>query len=475
MAARSLTLEQRLGRHTVVDLRAMVWHLGDVEHPHAAERCKDPLLRGSKPELISWMVDELKDDLIALLPIPPSTLNDWRTAWHRVTDATKLARAGELQQALLRKDAAARLAQEQKHAAGGGGQLASVDAEAKRLGEDAKGNDIHEEKHPQPKRLRPVEATIESMTCTCGNVQPLSTAMDLGCLRCGAAPPKRRAMDDAREEKHLALSGRFSSSQLASLSMPSASARIGMQQQHLLDISQSRVPSMDLAPLAKSILDKAREGQTYIPIDSLMPRKRTTSSAAGSGLAVDDYETVIAVSSTSNRIIKVAEGERLTMSVARTIDGLAGIVEIIVHQLIGVVYRDSPIFCGQLFGLLSVVIDVDRIYGWKVARLYVDSVLEQRLVRAIDVRCVQYDLLSNAASQITQSQLPNVRATAAPSSSSSTASGKSSTGVCYKWNLGVACANTPCPFTHNCRSCHGNHRQSECPVKKPGKSNKKEG
>jgi hypothetical protein len=55
--------------------------------------------------------------------------------------------------------------------------------------------------------------------------------------------------------------------------LPSSSSRNIRAQLNPLDISLSRVPGafLDLAPVASSILDKARAGQTYIPIDTLMP------------------------------------------------------------------------------------------------------------------------------------------------------------------------------------------------------------
>jgi hypothetical protein len=197
-------------------------------------------------------------------------------------------------------------------------------------------------------------------------------------------------------------------------------------------------------------------------------------------LATDEYESVFALSA-SNHLVRVAEGERLTMSVARSIDSFAGIVEVIVHQLIGVVYRDSPQLCFQLFGLLSVAIDVDRMYGWKATKLYVDSVLQQRLIREFDISIVQQDLLSNAFNQLLLSQHPTIKSgtTSASTTSSigsigtSATSDKSSKGVCWKFNSGQPCAKTPCPFPHVCRICQGNHRKAECTANKGTKSGKK--
>jgi hypothetical protein len=96
----------------VDDLKAIVWHFGDVNHVRAEERCKDPRSLGSKPQLISWMVQELKDELLASLPIVPATLTDWRTDWHRVTDEIVLARDADLQAVLSRRDELARAEQE---------------------------------------------------------------------------------------------------------------------------------------------------------------------------------------------------------------------------------------------------------------------------------------------------------------------------------------------------------------------------
>ena len=140
-------------------------------------------------------------------------------------------------------------------------------------------------------------------------------------------------MHDFREEKHDdPAPGHVSSSQQVLLSpsqpalhqspqqlLPSSSSRNIRAQLNPLDISLSRVRGafLDLAPVASSILDKARAGQTYIPIDTLMPRKRSTPSATSSGLAADEYESVFALSS-SNHLVRVAKGERLTMSVARS-------------------------------------------------------------------------------------------------------------------------------------------------------------
>jgi hypothetical protein len=513
-----VTLEQRLNRNTVDDLKAIVWHFGDVNHVRAEERCKDPRSLGSKPQLISWMVQELKDELLTSLPIVPATLTDWRTDWHRVTDETVLARDADLRAVLSRRDELARAEQERKDKeeqerkakADRDAHRPSVDEEARRIEvearrievearraeEEAKRADREEAPQPASKRRRAGAASMELMTCSCGNVQPLASAMDAGCLKCGAAPLRNRIIHDFREGKHDdPAPGHVSSSQQVLLSpsqpalhqspqqlLPSSSSRNIRAQLNPLDISLSRVPGafLDLAPVASSILDKARAGQTYIPIDTLMPRKRSTPSATSSGLATDEYESVFALSS-SNHLVRVAEGERLTMSVARSIDSFAGIVEVIVHQLIGVVYRDSPQLCFQLFGLLSVAIDVDRMYGWKATKLYVDSVLQQRLIREFDISIVQQDLLSNAFNQLLLSQHPTIKSgtTSASTTSSigsigtSATSDKSSKGVCWKFNSGQPCAKTPCPFPHVCRICQGNHRKAECTANKGTKSGKK--
>ena len=36
-------------------------------------------------------------------------------------------------------------------------------------------------------------------------------------------------------------------------------------------------------------------------------------------------------------------------------------------------------------------------------------------------------------------------------------------GACYAWNDGNPCKQTPCPFTHVCSKCGGQHKRSACP------------
>jgi len=49
------------------------------------------------------MVQELKDELLASLPIVPATLANWRTDWHRVTDEIVLARDADLQAVFVKR------------------------------------------------------------------------------------------------------------------------------------------------------------------------------------------------------------------------------------------------------------------------------------------------------------------------------------------------------------------------------------
>ena len=34
--------------------------------------------------------------------------------------------------------------------------------------------------------------------------------------------------------------------------------------------------------------------------------------------------------------------------------------------------------------------------------------------------------------------------------------------ICYKWNQGKPCAETPCTHKHVCRICQGDHPMSQC-------------
>jgi hypothetical protein len=231
----------------------------------------------------------------------------------------------------------------------------------------------------------------------------------------------------------------------------------------------------ELLPVGQAFIDKCRTGQ-YNDLTQLLPRKKTRAAAASSS------SSEIAFTFDSNGVMK--KSTELTEILAssgqkRQIDSFARLAEVMVHTLIGQVYKEDIQSASNMLELFSLAITLERMHGWGVAHHYVEAALDKRFrVPSFSTREIDpalYTAAVNRAGVHYNSYKNHPNTTQTNNSNNSSTSGTSSSPtpiaeqICINYNKYPKCKwGSECRRKHICSICSAPHSALGCPSS-PGK------
>lgn len=234
----------------------------------------------------------------------------------------------------------------------------------------------------------------------------------------------------------------------------------------------------DLLPVGQPFIDKCRSGQ-YNDLTQLLPRKRTRAAAASSSSS----EIAFTFDAHGNMKKSTELTELLAPSgQKRHIDSFARLAEVMVHILIGQVYKDDVHSAATILQLFSLAITLERMHGWNVAQHYVEAALDKRYhVPSFNTREIDPALYSAALSRSgphsnsyrnhsnnsqSSSNISNI-------SNSSNSSTSITEQICNNYNKFPKCKwGSKCHRKHICSICGAGHSALQCSSSEKGKDNK---
>lgn len=227
----------------------------------------------------------------------------------------------------------------------------------------------------------------------------------------------------------------------------------------------------ELLPVGQAFIDKCRTGQ-YNDLTQLLPRKKTRAAAASSS------SSEIAFTFDSNGVMK--KSPELTEILAssgqkRQIDSFARLAEVMVHTLIGQVYKEDIQSASNILELFSLAITLERMHGWGVAHHYVEAALDKRYrVPSFSTREIDPALytaaVNRAGAHYNSSFRNHTNTTQTNNSNNSSTSGTNrdpipiAEQICINYNKYPKCKwGSECRRRHICSICGAPHSALGCP------------
>ena len=233
-----------------------------------------------------------------------------------------------------------------------------------------------------------------------------------------------------------------------------------------------------LAELDAKIIKNAREGKQQYPISDLL-RARAEHSTAPSASVLDDERTIVL--DTQTGILQQATGAttsalRSAAQRRRQIVSFSDVVEVF-FSLVSPIYEGRPDIGSQIFSLLCIAHELDRVYSLDAAVDYINLVRLAfhnspaalgRHVLAIDTT---YDMgavdqtiwwrVMSTAQMASNTSRPAQRQT--QRAQAATGRAEQSNDICRSFNNG-SCTRATCKFQHRCHTCNSAaHAAPQCP------------
>jgi hypothetical protein len=175
---------------------------------------------------------------------------------------------------------------------------------------------------------------------------------------------------------------------------------IGHQTPPLKNILSQAIPEFcpldtDLMEITQSIMEKAKAGQYTNTLTHLLQRKK---SWKGSGSEDNNFSLKANRDGTVRMVDEDGETTSSALGQKRQLDSFSRLAEVMIHVLIGKIYRDDQRWSIDILSLFSLAISIDRTYSWRTALYYVEAALtKKRAYPAFDIAKIDTEILSSVS------------------------------------------------------------------------------